>query len=51
MVIRVAGGTNAGCKTLRLPRTASWVCAHGHENRPNHLTCMTSGCREKRPAE
>lgn len=52
MLTTVSGGTGAGCAMHRrkmLPTT--WTCPAGHKNKGYAVTCLTAGCREKRPKE
>lgn len=45
------GGTNAGNRPpLAEQRHDTWRCSEGHDNKPNHTRCMTSGCNERRPS-
>lgn len=49
MLVKVAGGTNAGCKHhLRDVPKDDWTCVFGHLNLGRWASCMTAGCREKR---
>lgn len=48
MLIKVAGGTNAGRKREHKP-PKPWTCRDGHDNKPYASRCLTSGCLEKRP--
>lgn len=48
--VKVAGGTNAGCRRpLAEPRKAKWRCDGGHENPPYATRCLTRGCHDRRP--
>jgi hypothetical protein len=48
LVVYTENGSNAGWKTQREPRKTGWRCVNGHDNKANHRSCMTAGCREKR---
>lgn len=50
--VTVRGGTNAGCKIgKRSAARSAWTCSHGHVNQPFAVTCLTSGCRDRRPKD
>lgn len=44
------GPANSGTKKPLAPKHKDpWRCVNGHDNRPYAVTCLTLGCREKRP--
>jgi len=52
MLATVQGGTGAGRRMhRRTVPTDGWRCAHGHTNHGYAATCLTAGCRERRPKE
>lgn len=49
-MLRINGGpANSGTKVPLKAKPAEWTCAQGHENKGYWVSCMTQGCREKRP--
>lgn len=48
--VKVQGGTGAGSKQPKRAKvTEPWTCQSGHENPSYAATCLTTGCRDRRP--
>lgn len=50
MRVNVQGGTGAGQRMHHIVGSKQpWTCVHGHPNARYAATCLTAGCRERRP--